>query len=153
SCQVTSVDIRPLAISWPTLQVCRASILNLPFADDAVPSLSSLHVIEHVGLGRYGDPIDSEGSWKAARELTRVLAPGGTLLVSTPVGRERVCFDAHRVFAAESVKEMFGALDLAEFCLIDDRNRLMRTATFHDVSTTYYGCGLFRFRKPLVVTG
>lgn len=64
-------------------------------------------MIEHVGLGRYGDSLDPQGSVKAARELVRVLTPGGRLLLSTPVGRERVQFNAHRIFAPATVLSMF----------------------------------------------
>ena len=148
-CHLTYVDIRAADVSWPNFQFRRGSILEMPFDDDSVPSLSSLHVIEHVGLGRYGDPLDPEGSWKAARELTRVLAPGGKLLIGIPAGRERVCFDAHRIFAPETVREMFAGLDLVEFSFIDDRNRLLRDASFGDAADAYYGCGLFEFRKPM----
>jgi hypothetical protein len=62
-----------------------------------------MHVVEHVGLGRYGDPVDAEGDRKAMRELGRVVAPGGNLLFVVPVGRERVAFNAHRVYAWETV--------------------------------------------------
>jgi SAM-dependent methyltransferase len=114
-CEVTYVDIRPLALNWPTFHFQRGSILALPFADESVRSLSSLHVIEHIGLGRYGDAVDPEGPWKAARELMRVLAPGGRLLLGVPTGRERVCFDAHRVFAPETTIDMFSSLELVSF--------------------------------------
>jgi len=147
-CQVTYVDIRPLDVSWPNFEFRRGSILEMPFDDNTLPSISSLHVIEHVGLGRYGDRLDPNGSWKAARELTRVLAPGGKLLIGVPTGRERVCFDAHRIFAPETVREMFADLDLVEFSFIDDRNRLLRNAAFSDARDAYYGCGLFALRKP-----
>lgn len=43
-------------------------------------------------------PLDPAGHEKAANELTRVLKPGGTLYIGTPVGQERVCFDAHRLW-------------------------------------------------------
>jgi hypothetical protein len=39
-----------------------------------------------------------------------VLAPGGVLLLSTPIGKERLCFDAHRVFDPGTVAEAFGGL-------------------------------------------
>ena len=39
-------------------------------ADNSVDSLSCMHVIEHIGLGRYGDPINAKGDELAAGELT-----------------------------------------------------------------------------------
>ncbi len=33
-----------------------------------------MHVVEHVGLGRYGDPLDPDGDLKAIAELKRVTA-------------------------------------------------------------------------------
>src|SRR4051812_43996008 len=94
---VRHFDFRPLQAALPGLQCAAGDILALPLAAGSVASLSCLHVIEHIGLGRYGDPIDPEGSARAARELARVLAPGGRLYLSVPVGRERTCFNAHRV--------------------------------------------------------
>jgi SAM-dependent methyltransferase len=148
-CHVTSVDVRPLDLSWPNFEFRLGSVLEMPFDTGSVPSLSSLHVIEHVGLGRYGDAIDPDGSWKAARELARVLAPGGKLLIGVPLGRERVFFDAHRVFAADTVRAMFSDLDVVEFSFINDRNTLLRNVTLAEAADAYYGCGLFEFRKPV----
>lgn len=59
---VTFVDIRPLVADIPGLRYQQGSITALPFATDTVASLSSLHVVEHVGLGRYGDPVDPTGT-------------------------------------------------------------------------------------------
>jgi len=146
-CHVTYVDIRPTALTWPNFQFHQGSVLEMPFEDDALPSLSSLNVLEHIGLGRYGDQLDPDGPWRAAAELTRVLRPGGKLLISVPAGRERVCFDAHRVFAPRTVQEMFGNLDLVEFSFIDDRNRLLRDVSFDAATDAYCGCALFEFRK------
>jgi hypothetical protein len=53
------------------------SIVDLPFTDRAVQSLSCLHVIEHIGLGRYGDPIDPQGPERTGREIARVLTAEG----------------------------------------------------------------------------
>lgn len=146
-CRVTVIDIRPLDLDWPNFEFRQGSVVSLPYGDGEVHSLSSLHVIEHIGLGRYGDPVDAEGPWNAARELMRVLAPGGKLLIGVPVGRDRVCFDAHRIFDPRTVRAMFGDLDLLEFSLVDDRNRLIRNASFEAGADAWYGCGLFEFRK------
>jgi SAM-dependent methyltransferase len=147
-CPVTFVDIRPLDISVENLEFVSGNITDLPFDDGSIPCLSSLHVIEHIGLGRYGDPVDPEGHRKAARELRRVLAPGGTLILGTPVGRERLCFDAHRIFHPETVRAMFEGLTLERFALIDDRGcGVVENATFEAAADCDYGCGLFVFRK------
>jgi SAM-dependent methyltransferase len=71
------VDIRPLELTLEGLNFIEGTILDLPFDDNSIESLSSICVVEHIGLGRYGDPIDPFGSEKAIRELKRVLKPGG----------------------------------------------------------------------------
>jgi SAM-dependent methyltransferase len=148
-CRVTYVDLRPLDSQVPGLEFRQGSLLDLPFADDSVSSLSCLHVLEHIGLGRYGDPVDPDGHLKAAAELSRVLRPGGTLLLGTPVGRERLCFDAHRVFDPESITDALRDLDLVDFCLIDDAaQRVQESASFEAARRCDYGCGLFVFMKP-----
>lgn len=117
--RVVFVDIRPLAVQVEHLESRTGSVLDLPFADASVMSLSCLHVLEHIGLGRYGDPLDPQGSVKACRELARVLAPGGRLYLSTPVGRSRVQFNGQRVFSVEEVLGYFQQLDLVEMALVD----------------------------------
>lgn len=146
--EVTYVDVRPLDLEFPGFHFRQGLVTEMPFEKDSVESLSSLHVIEHVGLGRYGDPIDAEGSWKAARELTRILAPGGRLLIGVPTGRERLQFDAHRIFDPQTTRDMFAGLELADFAFVDDRNRFAPKATFEEARRADYGCGLFEFRKP-----
>ncbi|MEM4197124.1 MAG: DUF268 domain-containing protein, partial [Candidatus Anstonellaceae archaeon] len=85
---VTMIDIRPIELELPNLFFKRGSILELPFEDNSIESLSSLCVVEHIGLGRYGDPLDPFGSEKAIKELKRVLKPGGVLLLSVPIDTE-----------------------------------------------------------------
>jgi SAM-dependent methyltransferase len=143
------VDYRPLQVSLPGLESRAGDILALPFAKDEISSLSCLHVIEHIGLGRYGDPLDVAGSAKAARELARVLAPRGRLYISMPVGRERVCFNAHRVHAPESVVELFAGLELMEFGYVDDAGEYHEKAPLAEARELDYGCGFFLFTKPV----
>ena len=144
---VVFVDIRPLEVDLPRLTSVAGSVLDLPFKDGAVESLSCLHVAEHVGLGRYGDPLDPDGTRKAAAELARVLAPGGRLLFSGPVGRPRVCFNAHRVHDPRDLVAMFAELELAEFSGVDDRGRFARWRALEEFANADYACGLFDFRR------
>jgi SAM-dependent methyltransferase len=98
------VDIRPPSLPLDTLRFQQGSILNLPFRDASLPSVSSLCVIEHIGLGRYGDPLDAFGSEKAVHELKRVVMGGGDLYLSFPLADDnRTYFNAHRAFREEYV--------------------------------------------------
>ena len=141
------VDYRPLKVSLPGLTSISGNILDLPFSDESVESLSCLHVIEHIGLGRYGDLIDPQGSVKAALELQRIVSQGGKLFLSLPIGRERVCFNAHRVHAPSSVVRMFSQMRLSEFSYVDDAGRYHEAEQIAAASHLEYGCGLFQFEK------
>lgn len=141
------VDYRPLRVRLSNLSSLAGDIVRLPFRDACIASLSCLHVIEHVGLGRYGDPINPAGSQLAAAELQRVLQPGGRLFLSVPVGRERVCFNAHRVFSPGTVRAFFPELQLKSFSLVDDSGQLNEEVPLEAGVSLDYGCGLFEFVK------
>lgn len=144
---ITFVDIRPLVVPLSNVKSIAGSILTLPFHDNSIPSLSCLHVIEHIGLGRYGDKLDPKGTEKAARELTRVLSIGGNLFLSTPVGRERVCFNAHRIHSPKTIISYFERLDLIEFSCEDDSGKFREDVHPSEVESASYTCGLFWFIK------
>lgn len=141
------LDFRPLKADLKQFTSIAGSVLQLPFATASIRSLSCLHVIEHIGLGRYGDPLDPSGSVRAAHELLRVLAPGGRLYLSLPVGRERVCFNAHRVFSPSTVKAWFQDLALVQFGLVDDDGRFTESSQIESGDALEYGCGLFDFTR------
>ncbi len=142
------IDFRPLKVNLPSLVSKAGNILDLEYKNNTIESLSCLHVIEHIGLGRYGDTMDPEGSKKAAAELQRVLKPGGQLYISLPVGRERICFNAHRVHDPMTVLNMFSQLNLIEFSLVDDDGKYTENVSVEGGKKLNYGCGLFVFQKP-----
>lgn len=140
-------DLRPLRARIEGMKCVQADVLNLPFRDCSVGSLSCLHVAEHVGLGRYGDALDPMGTAKTAAELCRVLAPGGSLYFSVPVGKERLCYNAHRIHSPQRIRALFDGLRLEEFSAIDDRGEFHKGVELHSVEASRYACGLFRFVK------
>lgn len=142
------IDFRPLRVSLDGLKCSAGDVTNLNKDADSIISLSCLHVVEHIGLGRYGDPIDPEGSVRAMRELQRVLAPEGRLYLSLPVGHERVCFNAHRVFDPQAVIGAMNNLRLIEFSLVDDAGVFHESVSTDMAAGLEYGCGLFVFEKP-----
>jgi len=143
--RVTFVDIRPLLVALDNFESKKGSLLELPFGDGSVASLSCLHVAEHVGLGRYGDSLDPEGTRKAAREMSRVLRRGGNLYISVPIGRPRVCFNAHRIHAPQQIIEYFGDLELVSFAAVDDGGGFSPRADPADFTDASYACGMFHF--------
>ena len=145
---VVYVDLRPLeAKGHAHIKARVGTVLALPFDDRAVRSLSCLHVIEHIGLGRYGDPLDPDGSRKALAELQRVVAVGGDLYLGVPIGRERVCFNAHRVLSPRTVLGALDELTLVEFSAVDDAGDLVRDARPDDFERADYSCGLFHLTR------
>lgn len=146
-CPVVYVDIRPVNLGLTSLNYCNANILALPFKNDSIHSLSCLHVLEHIGLGRYGDQLDPLGTKKGAHELIRVLAMGGELYVSLPVGKPRLFFNAHRVHSPDQVLEYFGKLQLSEINWVDDEGTFHESSDWDAMRNSTYACGLFWLRK------
>jgi ubiquinone/menaquinone biosynthesis C-methylase UbiE len=98
-------------------------------------------VIEHIGLGRYGDPIDPEGSEKALTELKRVVQPGGNLYISVPIDDEnRVYFNAHRAFREEYLVSLFAPFEVVE-------KRYIYGSQFGDQQKTGFGVGCYHLRS------
>lgn len=146
--KVIMLDIRPLAIKLDNLEFLQTDATNMVnIATNSIQSLSSLHAVEHFGLGRYGDPIDPEGYVKTINEMTRILKPGGFLLFSVPVGKQALEFNAHRIFDPVFVRKLFSKLSLIEFSYIDDNENMHLNVNPSEASSLNYGCGLYHFRK------
>lgn len=143
-------DYRPAELKLSGLESKHGDLTNLPFADNSVESLSCMHTIEHVGLGRYGDPIDYDGDIKAINELKRVLASGGSLIFVTPIGKPRIQYNAHRIYSYEQIIDYFKDLKLVEFSIIPDDYKthgLIENADPSIVKEQSYACGCFVFTK------
>lgn len=143
-------DYRPAEVMLPNLACKKGDLLDLPFSDGSVESLSCMHTIEHVGLGRYGDVIDPEGDIKAAKELSRVVKTGGTFIYVAPIGHPRIEFNAHRVYSYKQVLELFPEMDLKEFSLVPDNFKetgLIKNASEELANLQTWACGCFWFIK------
>lgn len=140
-------DFRPADLTLENLSCKRGDLTELPFETRSVESLSCMHVVEHIGLGRYGDPLEPRGDLKAMAELSRVLAPGGSLLFVVPVGRRRLQFNAHRIYDFEQITSCFRDLRVAGFALVDDHGAYHADADGAQVAGQTWGCGCWWFRK------
>ena len=144
-------DFRPAKLELNNLKSLQGNLLNLPFASNSIESISCMHTVEHIGLGRYGDPLDYDGDIKAINELKRVVAVGGNLLFVTPIGANNlICFNAHRIYTKELVLQLFCDLELVEFTLIpenEDDGGLVTNPNNELLSAQKYACGCFWFKK------
>lgn len=126
-------------------------LTSLKMQNASLDFITCMHVIEHVGLGRYGDCLDYDGDKRVANELDRVLSIGGTLLLVLPVGEKaRICFNAHRIYTYELVLSMFRSFNLIEFAYISDKPDHAYLKRYQDSSIVghdFYGCGCFHLVK------
>lgn len=151
------IDIRPLPVRLHNITYRQADFTRMETVpQDYCDSLSCLHAIEHFGLGRYGDAIDSEGWRKGLECLAAMLSPHGTLYLSTPIGRPRIEFNGHRVFAIDQILTIGATLnlELLRFSYVDDSGTLHEnhfltpTDRLKNLSLEF-GCGIFEFRKTV----
>lgn len=140
---VTMVDIRPLSLPLEGLNFRKGSILEMPYEDGSVPSVSSLCVVEHIGLGRYGDPLDPEGTEKALLELKRIVAPGGNLYLSIPLDTEnRTYFNAHRAFSESYLLDQFLPFEVMD-------KKYIFGCEYGAERKSGFGTGCYWLRKPI----
>lgn len=120
---VTMIDVRKFPGEVKNLNTIVDDATELcQIADESIMSMSALCSLEHFGLGRYGDTIDPEACFKCFNNIQKKLHRGGWLYVSVPIGKERIEFNAHRVFYASTIKECFRELELKEFsCAAEGR--------------------------------
>jgi len=143
-------DYRPANIHLSNYISGKADLTNLPFESNSIESLSCMHTVEHIGLGRYGGPIDINGDIKAMKELERVVAVNGNLLFVVPIGTPRIEFNAHRIYDYETIIKAFSGLVLKEFSLIpDDFENIgyIANPSIELINEQNWGCGCFWFTK------
>lgn len=116
-------------------------------------SVSSLHAIEHFGLGRYGDRIDSEGHLKALDNIYKILKKRGKFYFSVPIGEQKIIFNAHRIFC---MKYLIGILNnkyrIDTFSFVNDNGELLENVQLDEVNINnnfgcHYGLGIFELTK------
>lgn len=157
--QIDVLDIRPLTSSFLDINFKQADLMS---KDDILKkynikpseSVSCLHTLEHFGLGRYGDQVDSGGHLTGMMNLSKLVCKKGTLYLSVPIGLDRVEFNANRVFSPRFIVRGFINLGLKieNITIINSNgtisNVLYDSKEFKNIENESYNLGIFEFTKP-----
>jgi hypothetical protein len=84
--------------------------VNIRLADltnkmDLMPSydlITCISTIENIGLGRYGDPLDTIRDLKMMDVIRKLYKPGGFVVIAFPChldGEGYLVYNAHRLYA------------------------------------------------------
>ena len=152
--EIEVFDIRQITSEIPNITFKQADLMN-PIIDyiDYSDSLSCLHALEHFGLGRYGDEINVDGYKLGLVNMTKILKKDGIFYLSTPVGIEKVAFNAHRIFNPVELKLILNDIgfQLTEFAWFGHNNKIIKSldidADLIKLSQQSYSLGIFTFVK------
>lgn len=152
--EVEVFDIRNLSTNILNVKFFQANLMAEDFSlADYCDSVSCLHVIEHFGLGRYNDPIEVNGHIKGLNNIYKLLKKGGKFYFSTPIGKQRIEFDAHRVFSLSYLLKLIEPkYKIDSFAYIDDADVLHQNIELdkENISSSFncnFGCAIFELTK------
>jgi len=152
--EIEIIDIREQKGQVKNILFRKADLMTLP--EDLIEScdsISSLNVIEHFGLGRYDDPIDYLGYQKAIENITKILQKGGKFYFSVHIGKQRIEFNAHRIFSVQYLLDLLKpSYDIKSFSYVDDNGSFFEEVkiTKENIDKNYgcqFGCGIFELQK------
>lgn len=153
--EIEVFDIRPISSkSHPNIRFIQADLMQLnENLENYTDSISCLHVIEHFGLGRYNDPIDYLGHLKGLNNIYKILMPKGKFYFSTPIGPQRIEFNAHRVFSLKYILDyILNYYDIIAFSWVDDQgelhtNHILSQSDVESNLGCVLGCAIFELIK------
>ena len=105
--KVSVWDQRPYPFSHPNITVlCGDLFVQSREIMDRFDVIVSISVIEHLGLGNYGDQVVEDADKEGVKILWGLLKKGGRLMVSVPAGRPTIQ-RGYRVYNEEKIREVF----------------------------------------------
>jgi len=157
--EIEVFDVRPVTTRIPGVVFTQANLMDAASIAPLIAgggycdSLSCLHALEHFGLGRYGDPIDPFGYRKGLENMAMLLQQGGVFYLSTPIGKERVEFNANWVFDPHTLVATAKAAGLILQALTvfspekGPQESLYDDNTLLSLAEQPYNLGIFTFSK------
>lgn len=100
--RVFGLDVSPRALDaakcWERVALVDLDREVIPFRDSSFDAVLAKDILEHL-----------QRPWKTMAEISRVLAPGGRLLISTPLAKPQVVWDDYthvRGFTRRALRQM-----------------------------------------------
>lgn len=124
----------------------------LPDWKEKVSLVINCSVIEHIGLGRYGDPLEVDGDLRVMEELRRLLDSTGLMLMTTPIGKDKVVPGVHRIYGEARLSLLLENWKIVkeEYWIKDALNKWIEVpkekALLTEGSDHHYSIGLFVLR-------
>jgi hypothetical protein len=113
---VDVLDIRPLKSTIEGLRFIAGDATGgLPEFEGKYESVSCLHAVEHFGLGRYGDEINSTGHEQGLINISKCVQVGGSLYLSIPLGHNRTQFNSQRLLPPRWPIEILSNFDITSY--------------------------------------
>jgi hypothetical protein len=148
---VVALDREDIPLLYAHERVSRvtADILDRPLAGGRFDQIVNCSSVEHVGLGgRYGSGEATDGDLEAMGIMADLLADGGRMILTIPVGRDGVFSPQHRIYGEQrlprllerydTIEEQYWAKDGPEWRPVE---RAVALAT--EGSESFYSLGLF----------
>ena len=156
--KVTAVNLGKKKWLWdhPDVDFIQGDVFGLQLPKESFDLIINCSSVEHVGLkGRYDVKEEVPiGDIQAMSLLQRLLKPGKEMLLTIPVGRDKVFSSLHRVYGEQRLprlldgwevvkNEYWGKDESNKWSMHDEREILNKEPNDH-----YYGLGLFVLKKP-----
>ena len=151
--KIEVLDIREMESKVENIKFKQADLMNIwDDLKDYSSSISCLHAIEHFWLWRYWDSIDINWHLKWLDNIYKMLTKGWILYFSTPIWKQRIEFNAHRVFSVKYLCDYFkDKYEIQKFSYVDDQWDLHKDVDveewFKDSFWLMYGCWIFKLIK------
>lgn len=121
---VYGLDPLGCSFSHPELSIIIGDICQSPFSDNSFDVVTAVSTLEHIGLGRWGDPQIENADRVALSEIRRILKSGGKLIMTVPFGKTKVVYHGkkplHKIYDCAAVKLAFSdtGLKIVKFSTI-----------------------------------
>lgn len=153
--KVTCIDLKPPKYSFnlANLKYVQGDILDMILPEASFDIIVNNSSIEHAGLGRYGDRIETDQDLRIMQLFRRILKPTGVMFLTIPMGIDTIMKPYHRIYGEKRFPQLLEGWKIVaeQYWKKTDDNVYRQTdreSALHDKPTgparpRYYAEGLF----------